>query len=89
MGALKHFFIGFLKEPIKKNIVISKWVWLLLLDFNHHHMYMGRGCFEIETQVFRVVLSGNHLLIIKYNKMKHSHTISVQEKKFQMTSLGP
>ena len=39
MGSLKHFFIGFPKEPIKKNIVISKWVWLLLLDFNHHHMY--------------------------------------------------
>ena len=81
MGALKHFFIGFPKEPIKKNIVISKWVWLLLLDFNHHHMYTGRGCFEIETQVFRVVLSGNHLLISSNTRNEtQSHNKCAREK---------
>ena len=89
MGALKHFFIGFLKEPIKKNIVISKWVWLLLLDFNHHHCTRGGVVLKLKPKSSEWFFQVTTCLYHQIQQMKHSHTISVQEKKFQMTSLGP
>ena len=33
-----------------------------------HEAYLGRGSFEIEIQVFRMVLHGNHLLISSNTK---------------------